>query len=216
MKIGGHSFAFHGAPAPDRARRLDLQRRGLSWAARRCCRIPRQGEHYEVICSPEDALAMGAGAITMFLIVGTERRRHLREQRAPGGRECPGGPASRDPGDRRIGAVGQPAWKTSGIPSCWHLGPALRPNSARTQSRPPTRAIRYRCARLSRDARFRCSCSVASARPIQRSYLEATRGALDAGAKGVVYGRNVWQADDPVAMCGSCGTSSTSAFAVPA
>ena len=32
---------------------------------------PRQGEHYEVICSPEDALAMGAGAITMFLIVGT-------------------------------------------------------------------------------------------------------------------------------------------------
>jgi fructose-bisphosphate aldolase, class I len=32
--------------------------------------------------------------------------------------------------------------------------------------------------------------------------LEATRGALDAGAKGVVYGRNVWQADDPVTMCG--------------
>jgi fructose-bisphosphate aldolase, class I len=31
--------------------------------------------------------------------------------------------------------------------------------------------------------------------------LEATRGALDAGAKGVVYGRNVWQADDPVMMC---------------
>ena len=32
--------------------------------------------------------------------------------------------------------------------------------------------------------------------------LEATRGALDAGARGVVYGRNVWQADDPVMMCG--------------
>ncbi len=26
--------------------------------------------------------------------------------------------------------------------------------------------------------------------------------ALDAGARGVVYGRNVWQADDPVMMCG--------------
>jgi DhnA family fructose-bisphosphate aldolase class Ia len=32
--------------------------------------------------------------------------------------------------------------------------------------------------------------------------LEATRGALEAGARGVVYGRNVWQADDPVFMCG--------------
>jgi fructose-bisphosphate aldolase, class I len=31
--------------------------------------------------------------------------------------------------------------------------------------------------------------------------LDATRDALDAGAKGVVYGRNVWQADDPVLMC---------------
>ncbi len=28
------------------------------------------------------------------------------------------------------------------------------------------------------------------------------RAALDAGARGVVYGRNVWQAEDPVAMCG--------------
>jgi DhnA family fructose-bisphosphate aldolase class Ia len=32
--------------------------------------------------------------------------------------------------------------------------------------------------------------------------LDATRGALAAGAKGVVYGRNVWQADDPAFMCG--------------
>jgi DhnA family fructose-bisphosphate aldolase class Ia len=29
--------------------------------------------------------------------------------------------------------------------------------------------------------------------------LESTRGALQAGAKGLVYGRNVWQAPDPVA-----------------
>lgn len=32
--------------------------------------------------------------------------------------------------------------------------------------------------------------------------LEATRGAIEGGARGVVYGRNVWQADDPVTMCG--------------
>lgn len=33
------------------------------------------------------------------------------------------------------------------------------------------------------------------------SVLAATRGALEEGAKDVVYGRNVWQAEDPVAMC---------------
>ncbi|MBL8127889.1 MAG: fructose-bisphosphate aldolase, partial [Chloroflexia bacterium] len=31
--------------------------------------------------------------------------------------------------------------------------------------------------------------------------LKATRDALAAGARGAVYGRNVWQADDPVEMC---------------
>ena len=35
MKVGGDLFAFHGAPDADRARRLDLQRRGLSGAAGR-------------------------------------------------------------------------------------------------------------------------------------------------------------------------------------
>jgi DhnA family fructose-bisphosphate aldolase class Ia len=30
--------------------------------------------------------------------------------------------------------------------------------------------------------------------------VEATREAIDAGAKGAIYGRNVWQADDPIAV----------------
>lgn len=30
--------------------------------------------------------------------------------------------------------------------------------------------------------------------------LEATRQALDAGARGLIYGRNIWQADDPRAI----------------
>jgi DhnA family fructose-bisphosphate aldolase class Ia len=30
--------------------------------------------------------------------------------------------------------------------------------------------------------------------------VEATRLAMDAGAKGVIYGRNVWQADDPIGI----------------
>jgi DhnA family fructose-bisphosphate aldolase class Ia len=30
--------------------------------------------------------------------------------------------------------------------------------------------------------------------------LNGTRAAIEAGAKGVIYGRNVWQADDPSAV----------------
>jgi fructose-bisphosphate aldolase, class I len=30
--------------------------------------------------------------------------------------------------------------------------------------------------------------------------IEATREALDAGARGVIYGRNIWQSDDPIAI----------------
>ncbi|QSG12651.1 2-amino-3,7-dideoxy-D-threo-hept-6-ulosonic acidsynthase, DhnA-aldolase family [Halapricum desulfuricans] len=33
-----------------------------------------------------------------------------------------------------------------------------------------------------------------------RQFLETTRDAMDAGASGVTYGRNVWQHDDPSAM----------------
>jgi DhnA family fructose-bisphosphate aldolase class Ia len=32
------------------------------------------------------------------------------------------------------------------------------------------------------------------------AFIEATRDAMDSGAKGVIYGRNVWQADDPIAI----------------
>jgi DhnA family fructose-bisphosphate aldolase class Ia len=46
--------------------------------------------------------------------------------------------------------------------------------------------------------------------------LEATRAALDAGARGVVYGRNVWQADDPVMMCGQLREVIHSPVTVPA
>jgi len=30
--------------------------------------------------------------------------------------------------------------------------------------------------------------------------LDGTRAAIAAGAKGVIYGRNVWQADDPAGV----------------
>src|SRR5262245_42422413 len=70
MKLGCSLFAFYVGPVPSvRAGWLFNHEAfpGLPAALQ----DPRQGENYEVICSPDDALALGAGAITMFLIVGT-------------------------------------------------------------------------------------------------------------------------------------------------
>ncbi len=37
----------------------------------------------------------------------------------------------------------------------------------------------------------------------EEDVVEAARGAIEGGAKGIVFGRNVWQADDPVKMSAS-------------
>ena len=34
----------------------------------------------------------------------------------------------------------------------------------------------------------------------KQDLLDATQDAVDAGARGVIYGRNIWQAEDPVAI----------------
>ena len=70
MKIGGDLFAWHGAPVP--IVRADwIFNNEVFPGLPAALQDPRQGESHEVICSAEDALALGAGAITMFLIVGT-------------------------------------------------------------------------------------------------------------------------------------------------
>ena len=37
----------------------------------------------------------------------------------------------------------------------------------------------------------------------EEAVVEAARGAIEAGARGIIFGRNVWQADDPVRMSAS-------------
>ena len=34
----------------------------------------------------------------------------------------------------------------------------------------------------------------------EEDVIEAARGAIQGGARGLIFGRNVWQADDPVKM----------------
>jgi DhnA family fructose-bisphosphate aldolase class Ia len=214
MKIGGHLFAVHGSPVP--IVRADWIYNGEVYPGLPALlQDPRQGEHYEVICSPEDALAMGAGAITMFLIVGT----------AEG--------ATFSSNARQVAASIQAARRV-GIPVIvesvlWGAriedkrDPELLAFGARVAAEFGADAIKTAYTgdpESMRQVVEGCPVPVLVLGGVRSSdpqvVLEATRGALDAGARGVVYGRNVWQADDPVAMCAQLREVIHSSFAVPA
>jgi DhnA family fructose-bisphosphate aldolase class Ia len=214
MKVGGGLFAFHGAPVP--IVRADwIYNAEVYPGLPASLQDPRQGENYEVICSPEDALAMGAGAITMFLIVGTNDG------------------ATFSANARQLAASLQAARRV-GMPVIvesvlWggrmedKRDPELLAFGARVAAEFGADAIKTTYTgdpETMRQVVEGCPVPVLVLGGVRSSdpavVLEATRGALDAGAKGVVYGRNVWQADDPVAMCGSLRDVIHGQIAVPA
>ena len=214
MKIGGGLFGFHGAPVP--IVRADwIYNTEVYPGLPAPLQDPRQGEHYEVICSPEDALAMGAGAITMFLIIGTSDGATFSDN----ARQV----AANVQAARR---VGMPVIVESVL---WggrmedKRDPELLAFGARVAAEFGADAIKTAYTgdpETMRQVVAGCPVPVLVLGGVRSSdpavVLEATRGALDAGARGVVYGRNVWQADDPVAMCGSLRDVIHGRLAVPA
>jgi DhnA family fructose-bisphosphate aldolase class Ia len=200
MKVGGKQFAYRGAPVP--IVRADwIYNNEVYPGLPSLLQDPRQGEHYEVICSPQDAIEMGAGAITMFLIVGT----------AEG--------ASFASNARQVSHHVQAARK-AGIPVIvesvlWgsrvedRRDPDLLAFGARVAAELGADAIKTAYTgdpETMRQVVDGCPVPVLVLGGVRSSshdaVLDATRGALAAGAQGVVYGRNVWQADDPIIMCG--------------
>lgn len=199
MKLGGSLFAFHGGPVP--IVRADwIFNNEVFPGLPAALQDPRQGENYEVICSPEDALALGAGAITMFLIVGT------------------GDGAAFSNNARQVAANVQAARRV-GLPVIvesvlWGArledkrDPELLAFGARVAAELGADAIKTAYTgdpETMRQVVAGCPVPVLVLGGVRSSspdvVLEATRGAIEGGARGVVYGRNVWQADDPVTMC---------------
>jgi DhnA family fructose-bisphosphate aldolase class Ia len=214
MKLGGGLFAFRGAPAPivraDWIFNTDVFP-GLPAALQ----DPRQGEHYEIICTPDDALAMGATAITMFLIVGSQDGATFANNA------------------RQVAKQAQAA-RRAGIPVIvesvlWGArmedkrDPELLAFGARVAAELGADAIKTAYSgdpETMRQVIAGCPVPVlvlgGVRSPSPDVVIAATRGALEAGASGVVYGRNVWQAEDPVFMCGQLREVIHESVAVPA
>ncbi len=200
MKQGGHLFAFKGAPAP--IVRADwIYNHDVYKGLPERLQDNAQGEHYRVVCSPADALALGADAITMFLIVGME-----------GGAEFADNVVAVAAAAQQARTIGLPVIVESVL---WgsriddQRDAELLAFAARMAAELGADAIKTTYTgntETMRQVIEGCPIPVLVLGGVRSAdpavVLEATRGALEAGAKGVVYGRNVWQADDPLAMCG--------------
>lgn len=188
----GHLFAFRGAPVP-------LVRSDFLLNDER---LKDLGEQHRVLCSPADAAALGAGGIVMFLIFGVETGEMFADNAravAEGAREAHrlGLPLivetvlwgsritdSRDPdmlafGCRMAAELGADAIKTEYTGDPETMAPVIEGCGVPvlTLGGPKTDS--------------------------EDELVQTTREAMEAGARGVVYGRNVWQAEDPIRVSAS-------------
>jgi DhnA family fructose-bisphosphate aldolase class Ia len=185
----GHLFAHRGAPA----------------AIARCDFIINHpyvndiGEGYRQLLTPTEALALGADAMILFLMVGAKEGAMFADN------------------VRTVAAAAQDAHRV-GLPLI--VEAVLWGTRIADKKDPEMLAFGCRMAtELGADAikteytgdpvtmaQIVNSCPA----PVlvlggQKSdspsaLIDATRDALDAGARGVIYGRNIWQSDDPVGI----------------
>lgn len=189
LKQAAHLFAFRGAPVPVlRAdwTPLDERMRDL-------------GEHYRVLCAPRDALALGAGAMVMYLIMGPEEGSMFADN---------------------VQAIAKAAHEAKSIGMPLIVEATLW--GSRMEDRKDPDLLAYCCriaAEIGADAIKteytgdpetmaavieHCGVPVLTLGGAKggsdEEVIAAARGAIEAGAKGLIFGRNVWQADDPAKM----------------
>lgn len=192
LRRAGHLFAFHGAPSP--ILRTDFLLVGE--------RVEGLGEHYRVLCDPREAASLGADAVIMFLALGVEDGSMLADN-AQG--------------------ISRAAYEAHQIGLALIVEVVLW-GSRLAEDRDPELLV-WGCrmaAELGADVIKTeytgdpdTMTTVIEGCPVpvlvlggpkaesEGEILEVTRGAIEAGARGAVYGRNIWQADDPARISAS-------------
>ena len=186
-----HLFAFRGAPSA--VLRADWIINDPRLAAL------DQGEAYRVLCSPGHAAELGADAFIMFLVMGV------------------GNGAMFADNVRAIAVAAEEAHRV-GLPliveaTLWgsriadRKDPELLAFACRTAAELGADAIktewtgdRATMAQVIEGCPAPVFVLGGAKAATPEPLLAATREAMAAGARGVAYGRNVWQADDPLAV----------------
>ncbi len=160
------------------------------------------GEHHRVLLSPREAASLGADAVTMFLAVGAEDGAMLADNAQ---------------------AVSQATYEARQVGLALVVEVVLW-GSRFAENRDPE-LLAWGCwmaAELGADGIKTeytgdpdTFTSVVDSCPVpvltlggpksgsESEVVEMTRGAIKAGARGVVYGRNIWQADNPARISAS-------------
>jgi class I fructose-bisphosphate aldolase len=192
LKQAARLFAFRGAPIPlVRADWTTLDERMSDF-----------GDQYRVLLSPREAAALGAGAVVMYLILGPDEGAQFADNARAVAQAAREAHAVGQPlvvevvlWGSRISETKDPDLLTYGCRMAAEFGADL----VKTEytGDPETMA----------EVVEGCPVPVATLGGAkgdsEEDVLEAARGAMESGAKGIIFGRNVWQADDPVKMARS-------------
>jgi DhnA family fructose-bisphosphate aldolase class Ia len=192
LRHTGHLFAFHGAPST--LLRTDYLLVGE--------RVKGLGEHHRVLLNPREAASLGADAVVMFLALGVEDGVMLADNAQ---------------------AISRAAYEVRQVGLALLVEVVLW-GSRLAENRDPE-LLAWGCrmaAELGADVIKTeytgdpdTFASVVKCCPVpvltlggpksgsEGEVLEMTRGAIKAGARGVVYGRNIWQADNPARISAS-------------
>ena len=186
-----HLFAFRGAPAVVVRSDWIINDPRLT--------ALEQGEAYRVLCSPQHAAELGADAVIMFLVMGVADGATFADN------------------VRAIAVAAEQAHRT-GLPliveaTLWgsriedRKDPELLAFGCRTAAELGAAAVK---TEWTGDQATMAQVIEGCPAPVlvlggartetPEPLLAATREAMAAGARGVVYGRNVWQADDPIGV----------------
>jgi fructose-bisphosphate aldolase, class I len=189
LKQAAHLFAFRRAPVPVvRAdwTMLDERTRDL-------------GEQYRVLLSPRDALALGAGAMVMYLILGPEEGTMFANNASAITRVAS---EARDVGLPLI--VEATLW---GSRIAEKKDPDLLAYGCRIAAELGADAIKTEytgdpatMAQVVEECPVPVLTLGGAKGSSEEAVVEAARGAMEGGARGIIFGRNVWQTEDPVRM----------------
>jgi fructose-bisphosphate aldolase, class I len=200
-----HLFAYRGAPSP--IVRLDFL---TIHEYTRC-----YGDRHRLLCSPKQAAALGADAVVMYLMFGAAEGEtfaanlsaiaHAAEQ-------------AHELGLAFIAEV--VAW---GSQAESRQDPDLLSFGSRVAAEVGADAVKTEyTGDLESMARLVAGCPapvlVLGGAKVDSvdALLDTTRDALRAGVSGVIYGRNIWQADDPLRVGGAVRSLVHESSAVPA
>lgn len=188
LRAGAELFARRGAPVP--VLRADWTIINDAWKR-------DVGEYYKVMLSPSDAHAMGAGAICMYLIMGPANGQVFAdnvEQVARAAQEA-----------HRVGMpliVEATLWGTrhsdkkdpEALQHACRIAYELGADAIKTEYTGDPVSMREVIESVAVPV-----LTLGGAEGAREDVVKAARDAIGAGAKGLIFGRNVWNTPDPVA-----------------